>query len=200
MNPMQMQPQPQQGMAPSMQEPMQQQPGAPQGQPQAQGNPEQQMYDAVVGQTAEYIYGEGLESVKQRLQAGAENGVEDDVGAIVGSLMAMNYKSANESGKTIPPKVMAGAAKELTEIVTDIAVEMQLISPEEADDAADEALYVAMGTFGQSVSDMPPEEKQQYAQMMQQLQQAEAQAKGAGQQQQAVMEPSAGGQPVGAMP
>ena len=172
------------------------------GQPQPnQGNPEQQMYDTVVGQTAEYIYGEGLENVKQRIQAGAENGVEDDVGAIVGQLLAMNYKSANESGKTIPPRVVAGAAKELTEIVTDIAVEMQLLNPQEADDAADEAIYVAMATFGKSVPDLPPEEKQQYAQMIRQLQETESQAKGQGQQTDVLnAAPSRGSQPVGALP
>ncbi|MCF1459506.1 MAG: hypothetical protein LPH21_18735, partial [Shewanella sp.] len=152
---------------------------SPQGQPGQQGSGEQQMYDTVVGQSEEYIFGQGLESVKQRLQAGAENGVEDDVGAIVGNILAMNYQSAVEAGRTIPPKVMAGAAKELTEVVTDIAVEMKLITPQEANAGADEALYVAMATFGKaSARVMPQQERQQYQQLIQTLQEAEAKAKG----------------------
>lgn len=176
------------------------------GSPSAQNQPpqgssgaspeEQQMYDTVVGQTTEYIYGQGLENVKQRLQAGAADGVEDDVGAVVGQLLAMNYQSALESQRSIPPRVMAGAAKELTEVVTDMAVQMQLISPKEADEAADEALYVAMATFGRAVPNMPPEEQQVYQQMIQQLEAEESSAKGTGQAQQ-TMQVS---QPVGAMP
>lgn len=60
---------------------------------------------------------------------------------------------------------MIGAAKELTEVVTDIAVEMKLINSNEADAAADKALYVALATFGKASSaNMPEEERQQYAQ------------------------------------
>ena len=176
---------------------------------------EQQMYDTVVGQTTEYLYGPGLENVKQRLQAGAEDGVEDDVGAVVGQMLAMNYQSAQETQRNIPPKVMAGAAKELTEVVMDMAVQMQLINPQEADKAADEALYVAMATFGRAVPSMPPEEQQAYQQMIQQLeaeerqayqqmiQQLEAeerQAKGAGQPAVQTQPTMQGGQPAGAMP
>ncbi len=171
-------------------QPPQQQPQPPQ-QGQGQGGGQQQMYETIVGQSEEYIYGEGLEDVKQQIQAGAGDGVEDDVGAVVGNLLAMNYMSAAEAGRTIPPKVMAGAAKELTEVVTDIAVNMQLITPEEADEAADEALYFAMSTFGERAgSNMPPEEQQQYAQLLQGLEQIELQAKGQAQP------PQPGGQVV----
>ena len=187
------------------------QPGqpAPQGQPtapQQSGQPspeEQQMYDTVVGQSEEYVYGQGRANVEKRLQAGAEDGVEDDVGAIVGNLLAMNYQGAQQAGKTIPPKVMIGAAKELTEVVTDMAVEMKLINPNEADAAADEALYVALATFGKATSaNMPEEERQHYAQVIQQIRSVEEQAKGAGQPPtpQPGMAQGAGNQPVGAMP
>ena len=160
---------------------------------------EQQMYDTIVGQTTESIYGPMLENVKQRLQAGAADDVDDDIGAVVGNLLVLNYQGAAEAGRAIPPRVMAGAAKELTEVVTDIAVEMQLLPPGEADNVADEALYAAMAMFGKALPNMPQEEKQIYAQMIQQLEVEEEQVKGRGQ-------PSAqppmeqGGQPAGALP
>lgn len=173
---------------PQPQQPQQQAPQPAQG-----GSQEQMMYETVVGQTEEYIYGEGLEDVKQQIQAGAGDGVEDDVGAVVGNLLAMNYMGAAEAGRSIPPKVMAGAAKELTEVVTDIAVEMQLIPPEQADEAADEAFYYAMSVFGEKAApNMPPEQQQQYAQLLQGIEEIELQAKGAPQQQ---PPQPAGGQP-----
>lgn len=173
----------------------------PGGQPGAAGpSPEeQQMYDTIVGQTTESIYGPMLENVKQRLQAGAADGVEDDIGAVVGNLLVLNYQGATQANKLIPPQVMAGAAKELVEVVTDISVDMGLLPPGEADNAADEALYAAMATFGKATPNMPQEEKQVYGQMIQQLEMEEAQAKGGMQQtEQPVVQQ--GGQPVGALP
>ena len=178
---------------PAGQMPPQAPPGAmpPQGQPPAPGGggdqemqAMQQMYDMLVGQTVDYIYGQGLESIKKRIQAGAEDGVEDDVGAVVGQLLLQNWQSAREAQKMIPPKVVAGACKELVEVVTDIAVEMQLIQPQQADAAADEALYAAMATFGQGAKDMSPQERQEYQQLIQELEAEEAQAKGGGMPQQ----------------
>ena len=187
---------------------------APQGQPQQPAQPGkpspemQQMYEVVVGQSEEYLLGQGRGNVEKRLQAGAEDGVEDDVGAIVGNILVMNYQGAHQSGKTIPPDIIVGAVKELVEVVTDMAVAMKLINPKEADAAADEALYVALSTFGKAVSaNMPPEELQQYQQAIQTLRDVEAQAKGQPAQQptqqapaQPSMTPGAGNQPVGAMP
>ena len=187
---------------------------APQGQPQQPAQPGkpspemQQMYEVVVGQSEEYLLGQGRSNVEKRLQAGAEDGVEDDVGAIVGNILVMNYQGAHQSGKTIPPDIIVGAVKELVEVVTDMAVAMKLINPKEADAAADEALYVALSTFGKAVSaNMPPEELQQYQQAIQTLRDVEAQAKGQPTQQptqqapaQPSMTPGAGNQPVGAMP
>ena len=150
-----------------------------QGQPgQQKATAEQQaMYETVVGQTEETIY-QNIHAIKERLQQGAGDGLGDDIGAIVGELMVMNYQSARQAGKSIPPIIILGAFKELTEVITDIAMQMGLINQQEANGEADEALYVGLGTFGQGIAQlMPPEEKQQYQQMLMELETAEAQGK-----------------------
>lgn len=169
-------------MQPAM--PPQQQPQQPtatpqQGQPgQPKATPEQQaMYEAIVGQTEETIY-QNINPIKERLQQGAEDGVGDDIGAVVGELMVMNYQSARQAGKSIPPIIILGAFKELTEVVADIAMQMGLVSQQELNAEADEALYVGLGTFGKGTAQlMPPEEKQQYQQMLTELETAEAQGR-----------------------
>lgn len=156
--------------------PQQGQAGQPPGQQKA--TPEQQaMYETIVGQTEETIY-QRINPIKERLQQGAEDGVGDDIGAIVGKLMVMNYQSARQAGKSIPPIIILGAFKELTEVVADIALQMGLVSQQELNAEADEALYVGLGTFGKGTAQlMPPEEKQQYQQMLTELETAEAQVR-----------------------
>lgn len=166
-------------MQPSMSAQPQQPAQKPGGQGEQQkATPEQQaMYETVVGQTEETIY-QNINPIKERLQAGAEDGVGDDIGAIVGELMVMNYQSARQAGKSIPPIIILGAFKELTEVVADIAMKMGLVSQQELNAEADEALYVGLGTFGKGTAQlMPPEEKQQYQQMLMELETAEAQGK-----------------------
>lgn len=165
-------------------------PQSPQGQPQQptaqqqqaqpgqKATPEQQaMYETVVGQTEETIY-QNINPIKERLQQGAEDGVGDDIGAVVGELIIMNYQSARQDGKSIPPIIILGAFKELTEVVSDIALKMGLVNQQELNAEADEALYVGLAMFGKGTAQiMPPEEKQQYQQMLLELETAEAQGK-----------------------
>lgn len=206
-----MQPMIQPGMQPQGAAPGQ--PAAPPTMPgnagQTKATPEQQaMYETIVGQTEETIF-QNMNPIKERLSAGAGDGVGDDIGAIVGQLLVMNYQSARQEGKSIPPIIILGAFKELTEVVTDIAMQMGLISQQEANAEADEALYTGIAKFGQGVSQiMPPEEKQQYQQIMVELESADAMSHGqAGQvspnnaaQPAPTQAPQGQPQPAGAMP
>ena len=92
-------------------------------------------------------------------QKGPIEGIAD----LVATAMIANLQAAQQNGKTIPPQVMMQVAKDLA---------MQLLQqvgvPEEQiDDVLIDILMSALDQFGESSNGMlPPEEEQQYVDMI----------------------------------
>ncbi len=104
------------------------QPGQQPAQPDQQ-QPGQEMYNIVVGQAAELIYGEGLQSVQQRLQVSEDPA--QDIGDVVGNVLLMELQSAKEAGKSIPVEVMVQAAMELSALVAELSAQLGRMSEQE---------------------------------------------------------------------
>lgn len=139
-----------------------------------QQNPAQEMYNIVVGQAAEWIYGEGLQSVQQRLQVSEDPA--QDIGDVVGNVLLMELQSAKEAGKSIPVEVMVQAAMELSALVAELSAQLGRMSEQEINREAVEGFYESMTKLGQSAQQLlSPEETQQYQQMIQQVIAAEEQ-------------------------
>lgn len=126
-------------------------------------SPEEQMYEVVVGQSAVWIYQEGLPVVRERLKAAEDPA--DAIGGIVGNLLAANVKSAGEQGKMIPPPIIVQGSMELISIVMEIAVKDGVVPEAEAKEEAAESFYEAMSIFGNEVGgSLDQDSRGQYAQ------------------------------------
>ena len=105
------------------------------------------MYNIVVGQAAEWIYGEGLQSVQQCLQVSEDPA--QDIGDVVGSVLLMELSRAREAGKSIPPEVMVQAGMELSAMVAELAAQLGRMPQEQIQREAVEGFYEAMTKLGQ---------------------------------------------------
>lgn len=133
----------------------------PEQQPEQQASPEQQMYETVVGQSAVWIYKQGLPEIRKKL-ASAEDPA-DAIGNIVGTLLAMNVKSAGEQGKMIPPPIIVQGSMELIGAVMEIAIKDGVVPQEEAKQEAAESFYESMSVFGKAVGgSLDAESRKQY--------------------------------------
>lgn len=115
-----------------------------------------QMYQMVMENSMNAIANVAHERIQQK---GPVEGIAD----LVATAMIANLQAAQQNGKTIPPQVMMQVAKDLA---------MQLLQqvgvPEEQiDDVLIDILMSALDQFGEASNGMlPPEEEQQYVNMI----------------------------------
>ena len=119
-------------------------------------NQEQQMYKMLMENSVNAIANVAQERIEQK---GVEKGVAD----LVATAMITNIQAAQQNGKTIPPQVMMQVAKDLA-----MQLLQQIGVPEEQiDDILIDILMDALDQFGEATNGiLPPEEEQQYVDMI----------------------------------
>ena len=130
----------------------------PQNQPgdmmqnQEQQGGKAQMYNMVMENSVNAIANVAQERIDQK-------GVAD----LVATAMIANIQAAQQNGKTIPPQVMMQVAKDLT-----MQLLQQIGVPEDQiDDIIIDILMDALDQFGEATNGiLPPEEEQQYVDMI----------------------------------
>lgn len=161
------------------------QPAAPEQQAAQGASPEQEMYETVVGQSAVWLYENGMELVQNKLKSADDPA--DAIGDVVGNLLAMNVKGAGEQGKMIPPPIIVQGSMELIAVVMEIAVKGGFVPQEEAKQEAAESFYESMSVFGKAVGgSLDADSRNQYGQLVQRAIDSEQKYKG---QQQPPAEP-----------
>ena len=124
----------------------------------------EKLYNKVMALISSEIWeGQGADQVSAQL-------MEDDsepaevVGKFTGFYLMMATAAAKTNGGSFPPVVIVGAAAETSSQLTDLALMLKLISPEEADDTADAGALIGLEVLiAQGGNQMAPEEKQEYA-------------------------------------
>ena len=115
-----------------------------------------QMYQMLMENSINAIANVAQERIQQK-------GPVDGIADLVATAMITNHQAAQQAGKTIPPQVMMQVAKDLA---------MQLLQqvgvPEEQiDDVLIDILMNALDEFGEATNGiLPPEEEQQYVDMI----------------------------------
>ena len=153
----------------------------PQMPPQAQGAPgggapsddaqKKAMFEQLAGPLLDYIWGDGLEDIKGSLQAGQEQ-PDQAIGKIAGSMMGMNAMQAMDNGVKIPPDVMTATAMQVINNITDVAVNMGIVPEDQANEVGESAFIISIAEFGKVAAQqsLTPEEKQQYANIVAEMQ------------------------------
>lgn len=120
-----------------------------------QGNMSQ-MYKMVMDNSVNAIANVAQERIEQK---GVEKGIAD----LVATAMIANIQAAQQNGKTIPPQVMMQVAKDLAmQLLQQIGVPVDQI-----DDILVDILMDALDQFGEATNGiLPPEEEQQYVDMI----------------------------------
>ena len=123
---------------------------------QEQQSGKAQMYKMLMENSVNAIANVAQERIEQK---GVEKGVAD----LVATAMITNIQAAQQNGKTIPPQVMMQVAKDLA-----MQLLQQIGVPEEQiDDILIDILMDALDQFGEATNGiLPPEEEQQYVDMI----------------------------------
>lgn len=154
-------------------QPPQPPPTSPQGQPQPGGNavdmdPGQgpQQREILVSAMLETLYGPMIEQARDILAQHPDQ-PEQGMARILSQLITVLWKQMQEQGKAIPPGVMVQAAMVAAQAIGEMAIRLGLIDEQDAD-SIEAAFMIAMGEFGKATAqDMPPEQRQRYAQLIQ---------------------------------
>ncbi|HDR1420413.1 hypothetical protein [Pasteurella multocida] len=137
----------------------------PQTQPQGEQSGMQQMYQFLMDNSMKAI----AEVAAQRIQ---EKGPVEGVADLIATAMVSNLQAARQNGKTIPPQVMLQVAKDIGMNL----LQQMGVPEEELDDVFIDVMLRALELFGDMSDGMiPPEEEQQYIDMIQKISQAEQQ-------------------------
>lgn len=139
--------------------------GQPQQAPAEQGGGMQQMYQFLMDNSMRAI----ADIAAQRIQ---EKGPVEGVADLIATAMVSNLQAARQNGKTIPPQVMLQVAKDIGMNL----LQQMGVPEEELDDVFIDVILRALELFGDMSDGMiPPEEEQQYVEMIQRIAQAEQQ-------------------------
>ncbi len=137
----------------------------PQQAPAEQGGGMQQMYQFLMDNSMRAI----ADIAAQRIQ---EKGPVEGVADLIATAMVSNLQAARQNGKTIPPQVMLQVAKDIGMNL----LQQMGVPEEELDDVFIDVMLRALELFGDMSDGMiPPEEEQQYIDMIQKISQAEQQ-------------------------
>lgn len=169
---MALQPQPMQQAQPQSPEqaPQPQQGGAQQG--EYSDEQMKQMFEQMAAPAIEYIYGPGLEDVKQVITANSQN-PSQGIADIVGRMLSAMALQAREQNGMIPPKVMVAVAMELINNVSDVGINIGMIDEQNAGNIAEDAFILSLGVFGDTVEDLAisDQEAQGYMQIIDEMEQ-----------------------------
>ncbi|HDR1050716.1 TPA: hypothetical protein ACY37E_001410 [Pasteurella multocida] len=133
--------------------------------PAEQGGGMQQMYQFLMDNSMRAI----ADIAAQRIQ---EKGPVEGVADLIATAMVSNLQAARQNGKTIPPQVMLQVAKDIGMNL----LQQMGVPEEELDDVFIDVILRALELFGDMSDGMiPPEEEQQYVEMIQRIAQAEQQ-------------------------
>ena len=148
------------------------------------------MFEQMVSPSLEYIYGNGLKDVKASLESFADE-PEKGIASIVGRMMSATALKARDQGGMIPPKVMTAIGMELINNVTDIAVQMGLVTEQESNDIGESAFISSLQVFGDTIDDLAISENElnQYMQVVDQIEQLMNEKGGGNPQQQEQPQP-----------
>ncbi|HHE3605637.1 TPA: hypothetical protein ACPDW5_001494 [Pasteurella multocida] len=136
-----------------------------QAQPQTEQGGMQQMYQFLMDNSMRAI----ADVAEQRIQ---EKGPVEGVADLIATAMVSNLQAARQNGKTIPPQVMLQVAKDIGMNL----LQQMGVPEEELDDVFIDVILRALELFGDMSDGMiPPEEEQQYVEMIQKIAQAEQQ-------------------------
>ncbi|HDR1931622.1 TPA: hypothetical protein ACPDKP_001191 [Pasteurella multocida] len=136
-----------------------------QAQPQTEQGGMQQMYQFLMDNSMRAI----ADVAEQRIQ---EKGPVEGVADLIATAMVSNLQAARKNSKTIPPKVMLQVAKDIGMNL----LQQMGVPEEELDDVFIDVILRALELFGDMSDGMiPPEEEQQYVEMIQRIAQAEQQ-------------------------
>lgn len=155
---------------------------APQEQPQAQSGSQEQ-YEGMMTMMLNWLYSEqGVNAVKQGLQMSEEPA--ESIGTIVARLIQKLFTDAKQAGKSIPPMMIVQGAIELSQAVTDMAMEAGLVDEQTANQTAKNSFYEAMTIAG---NDIPPDafaegERQQFEMLLAQIDAMDQEYEGRGQE------------------
>lgn len=143
---------------------MMQQGQQPGGSQEQQGSMAQ-MYKMLMDNSVNAISNVAQERIEQK---GVEKGVAD----LVATAMIANIQAAQQNGKTIPPQVMIQVAKDLaTQLLNQLG-----IPEDQIDDILVDILMGALDQFGEATNGiLPPEEEQQYVDMIGKISELEGQ-------------------------
>ncbi|HDR0883279.1 hypothetical protein ROV42_01985 [Pasteurella multocida] len=134
-------------------------------QAQAEQGGMQQMYQFLMDNSMRAI----ADIAAQRIQ---EKGPVEGVADLIATAMVSNLQAARQNGKTIPPQVMLQVAKDIGMNL----LQQMGVPEEELDDVFIDVILRALELFGDMSDGMiPPEEEQQYVEMIQKIAQAEQQ-------------------------
>ncbi|MBS6026347.1 MAG: hypothetical protein KH899_01905 [Haemophilus pittmaniae] len=162
----------QQDQSPAMGQPS---PGMPGGE---QSGGMAQMYQMLMQNSINAISGVAQERIEQK-------GPMDGIADLIAMAMISNLKAAQQNGKTIPPQVMMQVAKDLaTQLLQQVGV-----PEEQIDDVLIDILMSALDQFGEATNGaLPPEEEQQYVDMINKISEIENQRQAQGAHQQSMQQ------------
>ncbi|GEK48426.1 hypothetical protein HPA02_27090 [Bisbaumannia pacifica] len=163
-------------------------------------DPEQgaQQRDSLVEAMLGPLYEQMLPQVRQILEQGRD-APERAIGRVLAQLMLTAWQALTDQGKTVAPGVLVQAGMVAAQAVGEIAVRLGVLPEQGNGDAIEAAFMLAMGQFGQAAGgDMPPEQRQRYAELIGALRQAK-QLSGAQPSGSAPQQPQQPQQPQGGM-
>lgn len=167
--------------------------------PQQSAKGTQEQYDVVSGQMLNYLYSDpGMDAFKTALStqdpaAGMAN--------MLGRLMVMSAQSATLAGKKIPPKVLFQSGMETARAMSELGQKAGVLTKETEAQIVEDAFYNGVSMFAQEATEeaLTPSDREQYAQLLDMLEQMEQKNRGGAPQQQAP-EQQQGQQPAQQMP
>ena len=154
--------------------------GAPQqtgmGGQEVTGNDKQAMFETVVTPLVDYVQGDGRAEVVKVLSSTPDVG--RNAGSVISKMMLAQMQNAQQqAGRHIPAEIVGQSSLQMSNLLTDIAIEEQLVSEEMADDVADDAFYNSLADIGEGAPEglLTPEDMQMFQQMISELEQSESQ-------------------------
>lgn len=148
------------------QNPQQAPQGMPQGSPQGEG-PMAGPYRKIIEMAKSVIYSqEGAAQLKKQLQM-------DDPAMVIGSLTAKILQQVvdqiKQAGKNLPEKLITAALIEITAMVAEMADKAGAIPEGQEEAVIRGAAETAMSMLGEANTDVPPEKRQQFLALAQQI-------------------------------
>ena len=174
--------QPQQQPAPPQPQPPQGQPG-PQGKKPPQEQKEvasQEAYDVATGQMLTFVYDkDGIETLKSSVEATGDP--QQAMARLLGRLLTMTVQSAMMSGKRIAPDLIFQGGIEVIRAISEVAQAQGLIDPAQEKQLAEAAFFDGLALFANEAQEdaLTEGERQRYVELLDMIEEMEAQGVGA---------------------